>query len=261
LRAWNDAMIGKRRIELMALLLWSCAGVLVAADGKTVLLVGQSHDNHPPATHEYMPGVELLAGLLQPTEGLTVRVVNGDEPWTDGPELLSKADGAVLFLAEGARWCQADPRRQEALARLAARGGGLVGLHWAIGTKASEPIAPFLKLLGGCHGGPDRKYTVVDTELRVADPAHPIATGLKDFRVRDELYYRLKFIDPPEGIRPLLQATIDGRAETVAWSYERPGGGRSFGFSGLHFHGNWQRAEYRTLIKQAVLWTLQLSVN
>lgn len=249
------------RFYLTFVLLVSACGAVLAAETKTVLLVGQSHDNHPPQTHEYLPGLERVAGLLENTERLKVRIVNGDEPWTDGPDSLADVDGAVLFLAEGARWCQADARRHEALARLAARGGGLVGLHWAIGTKAAEPIGPFLKLLGGCHGGPDRKYAVVETDVHVVDPSHPIAAGLQDFQVRDEFYYRLKFVEPSAGLRSVLQATIEGQPETVAWSYERPDGGRSFGFSGLHFHDNWERAEYRALIKQAVLWTLGLPVH
>jgi type 1 glutamine amidotransferase len=175
--------------------------------------------------------------------------------------VLAAADGAVLFLAEGARWCQAEPRRHDALARLANRGGGLVGLHWAIGTRSPEPIEPFLKLLGGCHGGPDRKYQVVESELRIADPAHPIVAGLKNFRARDEFYYQLKFASPRESIRSILEATIDGSPHTVAWAYERPDGGRSFGFSGLHFHDNWDLPEYRALVAQAVRWTLKLPVK
>ena len=41
---------------------------------------------------------------------------------------------------------------------------------------------------------------------------------------------------------------------------EREGGGRSFGFSGLHFHENWQIPEYRRLVAQGVLWTLDLPI-
>ncbi len=250
-----------RCLGLAVALVISAAAVALAVEPKSVLLVGQSHDNHPPQTHEYMLGLERLAKVLEPTEGLTVRVVKADEPWAAGPELLAGVDGVVLFLAEGARWCQSDSRRHEALVRLAARGGGLVGLHWAIGTKSPEPIAPFLKLLGGCHGGPDRKYQVVETELQVVQPAHPIAEGVKTFAVRDEFYYQLKFVSPSNSIRPVLQAMIDGRAETVAWAYDRPDGGRSFGFSGLHFHDNWKLGEYRKLLAQAVLWTLRLPIR
>ncbi len=210
------------------LALASLGGTTSAAPPKTLLLLAQGPDNHPAGTHEYLAGLEQLAKLLEPTAGLKVRVVTADEPWTEGPALLSETDGVVMFLSEGARWTQADPRRQEALARLAARGGGLVALHWALGTKSAEPIEPFLKLLGGCHGGPDRKYHDVDTELRIADPAHPIVPrgpdgNFWDARGRGFFAASASPIEPRYGqIRPILQATIDGRAETVAWSWERP---------------------------------------
>jgi type 1 glutamine amidotransferase len=230
----------------------------LAAEPKTVLLVGQGPDNHPPGTHEYMPGVQRLTKLPEPTRGLRVRIAKADEPWAEGPPLVEEADGVVLFLSEGARWIQADPRRQETFVRLAARGGGLVALHWALGTREAAPIESYLKLFGGCHGGPDRKYEVVDTELVLADPTHPIVAGLTPFRVRDEFYYQLKFVQPPSSVHPLLQATIGGRAETVAWAYERPDGGRSFGFSGLHFDDNWKLDQYHQLLTRAVLWTMSL---
>jgi hypothetical protein len=233
-------------------------GAAAAAEPKTLLLVSQSPDSHPRGTHEYKAGVELLARLLEPNRELKIRLANGDEPWTEGPELLAQADGVVIFVSEGARWLQAAPRRYEAFERLRARGGGLVALHWAMGTRLPEPIEPYLKLFGGCHGGADRKYQVVDTLLHVADREHPIAKGLEDVCVHDEFYYQLKFVKAAAPIVPVLEATIDGQAETVAWSWERPDGGRSFGFSGLHFHENWQLSEYRRLLTQAVLWTLKL---
>src|SRR5262249_44662812 len=153
-----------------------------------------------------------------------VTITRADEPWADGDKLLRQADGVVIFLAEGARWAQMDPRRQEALAKLAARGGGIVGLHWGIGTKDAKPIERVLKVLGGCHGGPDRKYQVVEVETQVADPRHPIAAGIDPFKVRDEFYYRLKFVKSEGTVRPVLRVPIDGRPETVAWSWERPDG-------------------------------------
>src|SRR5262245_54178749 len=111
-----------------------------ADEPKQLLLLFQSPDGHAATTHEYANGVKLLAGLLGGDARIQARIVNADEPWSDGPQLLADADGAVLFLAEGARWVQADPRRYEAFSRLAARGAGLAALHWAIGTKAAEPI-------------------------------------------------------------------------------------------------------------------------
>ncbi len=130
-----------------------------------------------------------------------------------------------------------------------------------MGTRDAEPIEPFLKLFGGCHGGPDRKYQVVRTELRPAEPVHPIAKGLAPLSLREEFYYRLKFVDAEPAVVPVMQAVIDGQNETVAWAWQRGDGGRSFGYSGLHFDDNWQLAEYPRLITRGVLWTLKLPID
>jgi len=251
-------MSGHRWLALILLLFMALSSD--AAPKKQVLLIGQGPDGHPKTTHEYMAGVRLLAKCLAKVPGLEVKVVKADGAWKEGPDLLSRADTVVLFVSEGARWIQADSARSKAFAALAARKAGIVGLHWAIGTKDARPIDGFLRLVGGCHGGPDRKYTVVEVEVQVANPKHPITQGIGKFRVKDEFYYRLKFVKPEGSVRPVLLVPIDGKQETVAWSWERPGGGRSFGFSGLHFHANWRLAEYRRLAAQAVLWTLQLPV-
>ena len=71
---------------------------------------------------------------------------------------------------------------------------------------------------------------------------------MKDFRIREEFYYKLKFINAQKTIKPILKTKIDGQLETVSWAWQRPDGGRSFGFSGGHFHDNWSRVEYRRLI-------------
>jgi type 1 glutamine amidotransferase len=204
-----------------------------------------------------MAGLKILAKCLKDVPGLEITTVRADEPWREGPELIARADGVVLYLSEGARWMNHDPKRRDALARLAARGGGISVLHWAMGTKDAKHIEGCVQLLGGCHGGPDRKYKELETDAAVADGQHPILSGIKDFRVRDEFYYRLKFVKAEKGVHPLLRVNIDDHSETVAWCWERPDGGRSFGFSGLHFHENWRLIEYRRLVAQGVLWTLK----
>ncbi len=233
----------------------------LAEPKKKVLLVGQGPDGvHPAGTHEYAEAMTVLQKLLKGVPELEITTEKADGVWKNGPELIERADVVVLYVSEGAKWFQADPARHKALASLAKRGGGLVVLHWGMGTRDAEPIADFVKLFGGCHGGPDRKYIVVETQLEVADNKHPIATGIKDFRVKDEFYYRLKFAQPQDAVKPVLRVTINGEKETVAWAWERPDGGRSFGFSGLHFHENWRLAEYRRLIGQAILWAAKLPI-
>jgi type 1 glutamine amidotransferase len=236
------------------------AGPAGADPPRKVLLLYQGPDGHPPTTHEYEKGMKLLHKLLEKVPELETTLVKADEPWQDGPERLAKADGAVLFLAEGAAWLSRDKARRAAFQDLARRRGGLVALHWAIGTKDAGNIKPFVDLFGGCHGGPDRKYKVVSTEALLVDRMHPLCRGLGHFKVRDEFYYRLKLHDSRAELLPMLQVEIDGKLETVAWAWQRPDGGRSFGFSGLHFDDNWQLPEYRRLVAQAVLWTNQVAV-
>ncbi len=249
-----------RRVFLALSLPLLLGGSLQAAPKKTVLLVGSGPDGHPPRTHEYRAGLKVLHKCLQGVPNLEVQVVEAIEPWREGPELMQRVDGVVLFLSEGARWMQHDPKRLQALQKLAAQKGGLVVLHWGMGTKDAKYIDAAVKLLGGCHGGPDRKYAVVETSLSLANPTHPITNGIQPFKIKDEFYYRLKFASPPARVTPLVQATIEGKEETVAWAWRRPDGGRSFGFSGLHFHENWGREEYRRLVAQGVLWTLDLPI-
>lgn len=243
------------------------AAIVYAADEtpakKRLLLLDQGPDGHPPATHEYRAGQKILAKCLQGVAGLEVVPVAADNPWLDGPEQIVKADGVAMFLSEGGKWLTSDPRRHEAFAKLAGRGGGLAALHWATGMRDAEPIPAFLRLMGACHCGPDRKYQVLETTLHVVDPPHPISAGLADFRVKDEFYYQLKRIaveDPKQAVASVLEADIDGERQTVAWAWQRPDGGRSFGFTGLHFHANWARPEYRRLATQGVLWTLKLPI-
>lgn len=242
---------------LHAALAW-CASTAEAADQPAadrpakVLLVGHLPDGHPPATHEYVAGLRIVEALLRDVPGIECRLVMGDEPFREGPTLIAQADAVVLFVREGGRWLHQDPQRFTALKKPAANGGGLAALHWALGCRDAQYIAGCVGLFGGCHGGPDRKYQVVQTPLSVG--RHPVTRGLKDFEIRDEFYYRLKFPRPAAAIVPLLTARIDGNEETVAWAWQREDGGRSFGFTGLHFHENWRRAEYRRLVAQGVLW-------
>jgi len=229
-----------------------------AQSPRHVLLLGVKRD-HPPGRHEYMAGLRVLAKCLADVPAIKAEVVAADEPWPDGPELLGKADAVVLYLGQGAKWMQAAPQRTAALCELARRGGGIVALHSGIMSKDAKDIALFRDLVGGCHGGPDRRYVVMDGDLRVVDSNHPIAQGVDNLRIHDEFYFKLKFASQGK-LQPILQVPIEGNLETVAWAYERRDGGRSFGFSGMDPHVNWRQASYRRLAAQAVLWTLKLPV-
>lgn len=225
-----------------------------------VLLLGQKRD-HPPGTHEYVAGLRIVEKCLRRVEGLEVAALDVTGPWPDGPARLAQADGIVLYLGEGGKWMQEDPERWKAVQALAARGGAIVGLHWGIGAKDDRYVAGHLAMMGGMHGGSDRKYVFTETTVTLVAPDHSIARGIepREFRLNDEYYYRLKFA--AEGkVTPILQAAIDGRAETCCWAFERPDGGRSFGFGCLHNHEHWRLPWCRRLVCQGILWAMKLPV-
>jgi hypothetical protein len=246
---------------LLVLIVIVIAAASVAQGGETkrLLLIGQGPDNHPKGTHEYAAGMQVLGKCLSGVPDLEITQSRADGDWPEGRELLAKADGAVLFVSEGAKWLNSDPARRTAFAALAKRRGGLAVTHWGMGTKDATNIEPFVALFGACHGGPDRKFKVIESLVRIAAPDHPVSSGLTDFTVKEEFYYALKREPAAKDFTPLLTVEIDGNQEMVAWAWKRPDGGRSFGYSGLHFHELWRRAEYQRFLSQGVLWTLDIT--
>ena len=198
--------------------------------------------------------------MLAPMERLQTIVVSADGDWSEGPELLDGADAAVVFVSEGAKWLQADAKRLAAFQALAKRGGGLICLHWGMGTRDAKFIPKWVELFGGCHGGPDRRYKVVDVKTQLATPDHPILRGVSPVEVHEEFYFKLKWAQPADQITPLIQVRIEEEDHTVGWAWERPDGGRSFGFSGLHFHENWKLESYQRMLAQSVSWVLKREI-
>jgi type 1 glutamine amidotransferase len=225
-----------------------------------ILLIGQAPDGHPPGTHEYRASASLFSKMLAPMDRLQTISVSADGDWSEGPELLDGADAAVVFVSEGAKWLQADAKRLAAFQALAKRGGGLICLHWGMGTRDAKFIPAWVELFGGCHGGPDRRYKVVDVKTSLATPKHPILRGVNPIEVHEEFYFKLKWAQPSEQITPLIQVPIEGENHTVGWAWERPDGGRSFGFSGLHFHENWKLVSYQRMLAQSVRWVLKREI-
>ena len=123
------------------------------------------------------------------------------------------------------------------------------------------------------------------TKLR-GNPDHPVTRGVKPFAVNDEWYYHMRFAEGMKGVTPILSAlpplkTIQGegkkssshggnpavwedvsagKEQVMAWAFERPDGGRGFGFTGLHKHANLADANFRTLLLNAVAWVSKLEV-
>jgi hypothetical protein len=59
---------------------------------------------------------------------------------------------------------------------------------------------------------------------------------------------------------PLVQVPLRGGLQTIGWAFERPGGGRSFGFTGLHDLKTLGVDGVRKLLLNAILWTAKINV-
>jgi hypothetical protein len=51
-----------------------------------------------------------------------------------------------------------------------------------------------------------------------------------------------------------------GMPEHVAWAYERPDGGRGFGFTGGHWHWSWASNDFRKLVLNGLVWIAGVEV-
>jgi quercetin dioxygenase-like cupin family protein len=100
---------------------------------------------------------------------------------------------------------------------------------------------------------------------------HPVSRGVGPFTLYDEFYPTIRF-PPNERVVPILPGTFHVEMEngkpapartlqkTAAWAFERPNGGRSFAFSGLHYLQTLDHPQMRRLLLNAIAWTAAIDV-
>lgn len=241
---------------------------------KLVLVAGPKDAGHPPGTHEYEATARLVKYCLDAAKvpGLRTEVhLNG---WPEDTRVLEDAD-AVVLIASGSDRRQSDhpllvdPNRLKTLERLAKRGCGVGLVHWATFVPKEKAGDAVLEWVGGYFdyesGPPPRgwhsKIKTFDSKAAPADTKHPVSRGVKPFAVKEEWYYNVRFRDRDPRLTPLLVTAVPDEGEqTVAWSVERPDGGRGFGLTGGHFFDNWKNDDYRRFLLNAVVWLAKADV-
>lgn len=233
---------------------------------KIVLLAGSP--SNKPGQHEYFAGCALMAEWLKSVSGVwPVLVADG---WPKNEAILDGAKCVVSYMDGGPKMAFLEASRWERMKKLAAAGTGLVVLHQGVDCP-EDKAAEFQQWFGaaftkdiGCRGHWDVTFDTV--------PAHPITSGIQPFTLpKDGWLYNLHFA--PSGVTPVLAGPMPdksrssadakthmGRAETVAWAFERPGGGRSFGFTGCDLHKNWDVDGQRKLVTGGILWAAGIPV-
>jgi putative membrane-bound dehydrogenase-like protein len=246
---------------------------------KIVFIAGK--DSHAKGEHEHEAGVALLAKCLERgLDNVEVSVTLGG--WPEDKTVLAGADTIVIYCDGGEKHHVAN-HNLEALDGILDAGTGIVCIHYAVEVaKGSESSKRLLRGIGGYF---ETDYSV-NPHWR-ADfktlPTHPITRGVKPFEMKDEWYFNMRFQDDMKGVTPILSAVPDEstmnrkdgarsgnhavramvkakQTQHVAWAYERPDGGRGFGFTGGHFHKNWDNDDFRKTILNAIAWTAHIEV-
>lgn len=235
---------------------------------KIVFIAGPG--SHGFAHHAYHAGFLLFGKLLnENAPGVQAVVLQG---WPKDASALDDAAAIVLGSDGGGLVHQ----NLAALDKLVKKGVGLACIHYTLDLpKGSRPAQLMLDAIGGYY---EQHWSVNPTwEADFKElPKHPIANGVKPFRISDEWYFHMRFVEDMKGVTPILTAIPPDRAkqggdgahsgnptvrsriglpEHVAWAYERPDGrGRGFGFTGGHVHWNWGHDQLRKLLLNAFVW-------
>ncbi len=245
---------------------------------RIVFLAG--NPSHGYGSHEHLAGCRILAEAIQrSTNGEVLCEVYGGG-WPEDERVLDGARSIVMY-ADGGGGHPALGHLPK-LGQLMDQGVGFVCLHYAVEVPQDRGGPEFLEWLGGyfeTHWSVNPHWEADFQTL----PAHPVANGVKPFKALDEWYFHMRFQAGMKGVTPILsaiapqetmrrqdgphsgnpavrQAVANGEPQHTAWVYERSNGGRSFGFTGGHFHWNWGREEILKLVCNAIVWTAKIDV-
>ncbi len=217
--------------------------------------------------HEYFAGCALMMEWLKQTPGVWPVLVG--DGWPKNEAILDGAKAVVFFGDGGAKLSFLEPARRAKMKTLVESGAGLVMFHQAVEVP-EDRAEEFKTWLGavwqkdiGCRGHWDMEFSEF--------PKHPINRGVTAFAAPlDGWLYNLHFAP---GAKPLLAGQVPdkarstedakahaGRAEVVAWAYERANGGRSFAFTGCDLHKNWQVESQRRFVTNGILWSAKIEV-
>ena len=243
-----------------------------------MLLAGTPSHGH--LEHEHRAGCLLFQKCLSSVPGLNVTVVSNG--WPKDESVFEGAAAVLVFCTGGNGHLLTKEERRQSLEKVLSKGAGFGTMHYGVEIPENKGGQEFLRWQGGyflTNWSVNPHWTADFTNL----PNHEITRGVKPFKIRDEWYYHMKFVDGMKGVTPILSAIPPestrgrpgansthggnpevqkhtGQPETVVWAYERPDGGRGFGFTGAHEHRNWADENFRKVALNAILWIAKVPV-
>lgn len=229
-----------------------------------VLISGTVKTPDKVGHHDYLAGCTLAAFLLEQTSGVSVTAVRDGWPEDDG---VFDAARSLVFYTGGVdkHAFLKSAQRIERIQRLIDHGVGIVMIHQAV-HYPREFARQATTWIGGVHV-PGKSGRGHWRTHHWKFPAHPVTRGVQPWKIKDGWLNEIQFVDGMRGITPLVWSSRKyggssegGAADVVSWTYDRPGGGRSFCFTGLDAHSAWSVPGVRQLIVNGILWSAGLSV-
>jgi hypothetical protein len=218
------------------------------AGADAVLIYADGGAGHPALQIDHR---EILGGLAKKGVGLGFAHYGVEVPSTNGgPEFLEWIGGYYEHLySVNPMW---SPDFQKFPSHPIARGVKAFSTHdeWYFNIRfrpeitdamAPTPHPVSLSLQRG-DGRGQGKFTF--TPLLVATPSNEVRSG--------------PYVYPRGPYDHIIAAR--GRAEIMMWAYERPDGGRSFGFTGGHTHAHWGDPNQRKIFLNALLWIAKADI-
>jgi uncharacterized protein len=189
--------------------------------GAKVLLLSGGQRQH----HGYRDQALYLSAALENTGAFQVTITE-DAAILETPA-MKKYDLIIMAADRRDDEFKLTQAQQECIFELVRSGIGYVSIHGA-DNAAKDWLPTWKDMLGGVFshvGLPDGKTKKGEFTVKIADTGSPITQGLKDFVLKDELYYQVQMM--PD-IQPLATIDYQGVTWPVAWT-------RNFG-KGRVFH-------------------------
>ena len=266
-----------RSVVLIYLALLSAGSYAQAAPKHIILIAGKQ--SHGPGDHEFRAGSLILQKCLNQVPGISSVVYSNG--WPHVENAFEKADAILIYADGGAGHPAIRPERMKIIDDLAKKGVGIACAHYGVEVPKGDPGEAMHRWIGGHY---EHLYSVNpmwSPEFKTL-PDHPVTRGVQPFSARDEWYFNMRWRQDMKGITPILVAKpseqvrkgpyvypagpyphiveAQGRDETMMWVYERPDGGRSFGFTGGHRHVNWGDENFRKVVLNGLLWIAKADV-
>ncbi len=239
------------------------------AGGKKKIVFIHGKASHGYGGHAYGPAFRMLARILNENVPSVSAVVCGEE-WPKDDSVLAGVNAIVL----GSDGGMLVKKYAAQLEPLMDKGVSLGCIHYTVDPADPKAVKNLIQWIGGAY---ERHWSVNphwEADFK-SFPDHPASRGLKPFKINDEWYYHMRFVPDMKGVTPILQAippdstrkgkdgahsgnpTVRSRMgmpEVVGWVYERPGGGRGFGFTGMHTHWTWAQDSFRKMVLNSLVW-------